>query len=525
MWLKKRSREASHPDVVSRGPEIRCQPVAIQHIANFSYPRTDFVHLYSQEQPEDTRASRGSESSPPTLVEDHGSDLSVEDDSQYRATGADLWDSWHIEESEGHTRDRPALLKSSCGAQERRSQHVPSGRRHNPSTTRDPALSSGSQSSQASQHVFLPCPEHQLHTPRVAPKVSYSLLPPAEIPRKRLPVPLQSSSDRRPVGLEPSPLSPYIRPTAHSRNATSSGRRQEKPGHRSISSRAITPSLPHGGSIGASSSDSIPLLRRSPGPTPPASPSATSSSEVRISSERPSRALPRAIQGSASHTHLRHPSLSKNATRSTPSLANLAKSDHQAQASDIRPQRPSNPAGFYDRPLPPLPIETARPPTPPTISVFESDSDDDSDDAGDGRQGGARNFARRFLHDLVHHHPRDRRRKAASAGLEHKRSVSDEGPSSSPPKERGRIGLARTLNAAARYHRRGGDGTGDGDSAAAARRAAVSMDLPRDRDGRQLLPYRQVPGPEDEAEKGGGTRFWSGRSSNEFFGRIMRRKR
>jgi hypothetical protein len=50
------------------------------------------------------------------------------------------------------------------------------------------------------------------------------------------------------------------------------------------------------------------------------------------------------------------------------------------------------------------------------------------------------------------------------------------------------------------------------------------MDLPRDRDGRHPHPYRQVPEREEEPENGGGTRFWSGRSSNEFFGRIMRRK-
>ncbi|SPQ19480.1 4bce1a12-cdf6-4fb5-8da5-4ebb299613a4 [Thermothielavioides terrestris] len=323
MWSMKRSRANGHVEI-SEHTEIRRKPMpsSNQQVANFSYPRTDFVHLYRRDDPV-VRDSLGSESSPPPMVEDHGSDLSAEDDCQYRVAGSELWDSWPAREHKGKKIDYPAFIKS---------------------------------------------------------------------------------------------------------------------------------------------------------PTD------------------------------------RNFSLSKITTRSSPSLANLAKAHHQASKTGHH-HKPVTPADLYDRPLPPLPTE--RPETPPQVSVFETDTDDEADE-DDGRPTSeAKKFARRLMHGLVHHHlhhHHDNEKRDKGTAPDHKRSISDDGPSGS--KEGGgggRMGISRTFNAAARYRHSGG--TAD---AAGPPRAAVSMDLPRDSGHRQ---YQQMA---DEGEKGG--RFWSGRASNELLGRIWKRR-
>jgi hypothetical protein len=112
IWLMKRSKMDNHAEV----PDIQCQPLPKQHNTNFSYPRTDFVHQYRKAE-SSVRDSRGSESSPPPMVEDHGSDLSAEDDCHYRVTGMDLWDSWHARDHEEKKAAYPALIHSPAGAQ------------------------------------------------------------------------------------------------------------------------------------------------------------------------------------------------------------------------------------------------------------------------------------------------------------------------------------------------------------------------------------------------------------------------
>ncbi|KAK4157022.1 hypothetical protein C8A00DRAFT_40605 [Chaetomidium leptoderma] len=546
MWLMKRSRTGNHPEV----PDIRCQPLLKQPVANFSYPRTDFIHLYRKELP-GIRDSHGSESSPPPMVEDHGSDLSTEDDCQYRVTGADLWNSWHAREKEGKKPDYPALINSTPRVHETQSPMA----RENPQATRGP-LSSGSQNRQVTRPMVVSCPEQRPHPPRPPPKGCYSLFPPPDVSHQRSLAPLQIPSVPRQPGLEPSPLSLNFPPTPSSRNIFTDAKGNAVVMFRPSSSRATTPGSVHGGSIAASSSDSIPLLLRSPGPTPPDSPSGTSSS-----SEAPNNPSIKPVKSrSPSHTNLRNFSLSKMTTQSSPSLANLAKTHHQQQPQPptpktpkTRPQpttptTPTSTTALYDRPLPPLPTQMQqqqqpKPPSPPPhISVFETDTDDDDDSdneddtgrlrprtgGGSGGGGETKNFARRFMHGLVHHHhhlgsQHDNKKQGAE---QHKRSVSDEGPSTSAASggERGsgggRSGISRTLNAAARYRRGGGEA-----------RAAVSMDLPRRSGGgggggAGRLRYQQVGEELEKGGGGGGGRFWGGKGGGGemLWERILRRK-
>ncbi|KAK3336643.1 hypothetical protein B0T19DRAFT_437384 [Cercophora scortea] len=61
----------------------------------YQYPETAHHRLY--EQP-DYRESLGSDCSVPGMVDDHGSDVSTEDDYQYHAVGTEVWDLfWHAQ--------------------------------------------------------------------------------------------------------------------------------------------------------------------------------------------------------------------------------------------------------------------------------------------------------------------------------------------------------------------------------------------------------------------------------------------
>jgi hypothetical protein len=101
------------------------------------------------------------------------------------------------------------------------------------------------------------------------------------------------------------------------------------------------------------------------------------------------------------------------------------------------------------------------------------------------------------MHGLVHHQDSSSKREKI-LGQDHKRSVSDDGPSTATSKERGggsgKSGLSRTLGG--RYRR--GGALGEGPSSA---RRATSMDLPRE--GEEAGAYQQVSGEEGEGSKGG----------------------
>ncbi|KAL2135591.1 hypothetical protein VTI74DRAFT_7867 [Chaetomium olivicolor] len=289
---------------------------------------------------------------------------------------------------------------------------------------------------------------------------------------------------------------------------------------RPSSSSITTPSSAHCGSIAASSSDSIPLLLRGPQPTPPDSPSSTI-----FPSGPPAHGSLDKKKRTPSVSNLRNFSFSKLATRSSPSLANLAKAHRQ--------QPPPTPSDLCGRPLPPLPTQPSSPhreperspSPPPNISVFETDTDEDSD--SDARKS----LARRFVAGLVHHHHHsgsgggtDRGQKShshpqggAGAVADHKRSQSDEGPSSlssssnNMNKEMGSknggggMGISKTLGATGRQRRVETVSSGE---AVSLGRGAVSMDLPRNSGYSQQQEQEQQQ--QDGRGEKGGVRFWRG---------------
>lgn len=475
MWLLNPSNMDSQEDI-THSSELRslCQPSSKLNMANFSYPRSDFIHFYHREQ-QGGRGSLGSDSSAPGMVEDLGSDLSVDED----CTGSDLWDSfWHVREPEGRRPDYPALIDSAV-------------HQKSPMAQTDQSISPAQGPGSGSQHGrTVPCPRHRPRTPKHPPKACYSLFPIADVPDKRLPAPPSQPSHPRQPRIDPPPPVHGSLTTPNLRRACVDSRgktmpKSNTPVSRPGSSRAATPMSGRGDSTAASSSESIPLLIRShpnsPHSSPPVSPSDTCPSPRTPTYPSPS--------------NLRAPALSKTKTRSSPSLAQLARS--QGQTTTRGPPRKPPTSPDLNRPLPPLPVE--RPPSPPHISVFETDSDDEDDAEGGSRVGDAKNFARRFMHGLVHHHHNERRDK--SPGADHKRSVSDEGPSTA----KGRAGssLSRAVLAARQK----------------STRAVVSMDLPRE----TRSQFQPLLG--DESEKGGSSRLWMGKQSSDlFFGKILRRK-
>lgn len=513
----------------------------IHYVANFSYPRTDLVHLYRKEQP-GARDSQGSESSPPPLVEDHGSDLSAAEDDLQQLPAADvkMWKKWRAKEEKLEKVERRARTNPT-GYQQLATPPAASPTAHCPP-------SSGSQSGQQNIRVVVPCPEQQRpQAPKPPPKGGYSLFPSASVSARRAHVPLPAPPTiPQQSGLAPSPVSPNFSFPVPLQGAIDR-RNQPVAACRPNIWTAKAPGGVHGGSIAASSSDSIPLLLRSPGPTPPHSPPGTSSS-----SEAPPYPFELEKRPPPPETTLRDlPPMVKKATRSSPSLANLARAQRQGQAQEPLPQRPPTPTDIHDRPLPPLPsLQTALPrfPSPPNVSVFEPDTDDEDEPVKSRPSSSeARNFARRLMHGLVHHHshsppssPHDRRDKGQHGLLlaDHKRSVSDEGPSTAAgssssaaagagvgagaaAKDRGsagsggsggRGGFSRTLGAAARYRWGGTAASAGAEEVSAPVRGAVSMDLPRERVGEEGGRGRPQQGG-DEGERGG-----------RFLGRLLRRK-
>ncbi|KAL2180993.1 uncharacterized protein P884DRAFT_274837 [Thermothelomyces heterothallicus CBS 202.75] len=519
MWLMK----PPMPDNFQDADERPCHSISRQHITNFSYPRSDFVHYYPKKHLT-ARNSQGSDSSPPQLVEDHGSDFSVEDDPQFRTLEANSWDSWHARGEQRVKSNHPALIDS-AGSREVTARGPTLARGESSPTTRSP-VDSGSQTDEATRLVATSCQDQVLQSPRTPQKACYSLFPSTDPSPKRSPARLQTCLDGQPPGLETSPLYYDFPSPPRSRAAITSGKNNATVTPTPGSSRATTSCSRHAGSSAASSLDSIPLLLRSPGPTPPGSPS------TRSSSESPNFSSFEVRNYSPPRNNHRNISLSEISGQSSPPLPNLANTQRQNQPRNhFTNSRPLVRAGiYYDRPLPPLPTERSS--SPPHISVFETDSDDEDggeDDRPSSITESTRNLARRFMQGLVHHshHHHHRHHKPSPVGREkrvgqrpdHKRSVSDEGPttSASAAKSKGsdssdggsaRIGIAWKLNAAAGY-RKGGTTAA---VKAAASRGVVSMDLPRG-----------SASPEGGVERYGGQKAGR-RRVDSLWMRILRRK-
>lgn len=482
-------------------------------MSNFSYPRTDFVHIY---QPNRThgRGSLGSDCSAPPMVEDHGSDFSTEDDHYYYIALGEFLDSFrHIQiPGEMKAEEYLAQTKPTVGTPE-------SGRDGETAMMQENMLmpparppSSESEKRLVSRPLNRVSPEpHRPRTPKRPPRVSYSLFPSTDSDKRRPAAPPLSLLKRAP-GAEPS--------TQVSRRTATDAK--GNPGSHDITnqpspSRAATPHPPLGDSIAASSSDSIPLLLRdatsSPEPSPPISSGEGSSRSG--SPVSPRYPWLRTGRRTPSINNLRDDSLPKGSGRSSPALARLSmkygRTQPQARDPQCQTQATANP--ILARPLPPLPsAKEERPPSPPQVSVFETDSDDEADD------GGTKRFARRLMHGLVHHHHHHHHHDDTSHGgrnrnsgfADHKRSASDDGPTASSGKgSGGRHGISRAVHAA--RHRRAGTS------------GAVSMDLPREdyhHYGQQQQQQEEVA-TEEGAEEGN-----SSRSAGEvFWGRLFSTRR
>lgn len=136
------------------------------------------------------RSSRGSESSVPSMVDDHGSETSIDDDQYYRTSGDQIWDTfWHSgcsdEEEEQPAQSPsyqyPALITPSLSVD---TQHFPASRKpptqsqslgaiEAPAYAEHPSAGNA-QTRPARRHVNQPC------------RASYSIFPPQdEISRQR----------------------------------------------------------------------------------------------------------------------------------------------------------------------------------------------------------------------------------------------------------------------------------------------------------------------------------------------------
>ncbi|KAH6630408.1 hypothetical protein B0J18DRAFT_475145 [Chaetomium sp. MPI-SDFR-AT-0129] len=498
MWPRKGSNQAD-ADAAEAGSR---RPV-VRHVANFSYPRSDFVHLYRKEEPAD-RDSQASGSQPPPLVEDHGSEVSADDDSsQYRlsASGTNIWAPWQVgEEGKKPGGPRPMNRGSTQEADSRRV--VPPSRGN--TTTRSGPRDVDRHNDRGPRRGVVSCPEQRPYPPKPPPRGHYSLFPQTGAPLGQAPElshPPAGPATRRP-GLE-SRRSPHTDPpTSMPRDAAA--------GQRPLRSSATGSA--HEGRTSATSSGSIPRSQRSEQPTPSRSPTAASF----LTDTSPGHASPRPPTQPTSHTNQRRFPLSKSATRSSPSLAALAHAQRLEQQSTPPPRKPPTPttSPAVNRALPPLPSETPstptlphdRSPSPPKVSVFEMDSDDED---GRPRSGEAtKNFARRLMHGLVHYSHADKKEKdsgAAGSVPEHKRSVSDKGPTTS---------TMATASSAVPGRGHPQDGGGIARTRTARRRRAASVDSPTGSDGREVVGGGRAGKEESgDAEKGG-----------TFLGRIWKKK-
>ncbi|KAK3367096.1 hypothetical protein B0T24DRAFT_380955 [Lasiosphaeria ovina] len=369
-------------------------PRAIYPMETYQYPCSDPPH--NQCQVEAGRESLGSDCSVPGMVEDHGSDVSVDEDYQYHTTGTDLWDSfWQIrtQDSSSTTHRYPALIDSSS-----RGQH----------NTQDPtrpvlgredkqASQSGTREGQlntSSRPPNAPSPTRQRpQTPKVA---SYSLFPPTDPPDRQIPpIPPRKSSFARPLGATVVPFqqaskSPSL--TSHDQYLGAMSNNMAK----ALNSMSA-------------STTSIPSMLPPPAPAPAEFP--RQSPWLKPLPEPPGR--PRTAIRRPSFANLRKFSFSNLSTRSSSSLAHVARTQAHAQGrgGSQNPGAPGKPSALRSECAacqPPV----ARSEPPAHVSVFEVDSDDEEDsdeeiDSAVGNDERGVGLARRFMRGLMLRSGRD----------------------------------------------------------------------------------------------------------------------
>jgi len=370
-------------------------------VSNYPCPRSSSDSYHPMSDHEDRRGSAGSDCSMPGMVEDHGSEISAEDDYQCHPTDTELWDSFWQTKADEAARGRvqyPALLDTY------RPHHQPPVVMASQGLQQAPRDRAGSQSTQGGSSWPLPqsntgVKRHEKTTPRA----SYSLFP--------------STTDTPPVQSSGSPRRPSLPKQSGDSDSRSSGssnntrrpsvdvalNNPEDPAQVASYMRRPLPATPRRTVPSVSPLDMKPLPK-----TP---------DEEQESPPRPSIASRRKA------------SISKTPTRSLPSLAvqhqTIIPLDKELRSYRSQVLRvPST-----------LPEE---PPSPPQISVFEWDHI-----PGPG-------LARRFVRGLVPRSPRWDRNGIKEIGSHQRRaSLSPTTPTGTRFKStwprRGRAGTTGTV--------------------------------------------------------------------------------
>ncbi|KAK5662916.1 hypothetical protein OQA88_6328 [Cercophora sp. LCS_1] len=361
------------------------------------------------------RDSVGSDSPVPVLVEDHGSDVSTEDD--YQHPGTELWDTfWQYRMSNqvaGGPR-YPALLnspatqskatQSRCAVMDSENRPQAIRTKEDQQTQSRPVAAAASATPKA----------RRTQSPKLLrPRASLSLFPPlsASDPPPGFPLVLNPRSRAA------SPLQPSSASSLNTSRPTSDGR--TTPGSMTSTTSSQHSQTTMSQAVRPSTRSTI----RTVIPTSSSPPTPFSALQEHTSSRPPSHLKPlpkippeaRATSRRPSLANLRKLSLSRIGTASSPSLAHLANSQSTSQGQQHRarpsvdiprprhPLRESNLPPPPQRPLPPLPTP------PPNVSVFDFDSDDDT----------PRGFARRLVHDMVqkaHVHRKEKYQRSVTDG-------------------------------------------------------------------------------------------------------------
>lgn len=343
-------------------------------VNNYSYPRADAARC--QRKSIMGRGSLDSDCSMPGMVDDHGSDVSAEDDYQYHVSAAELWDSfWQASGTKEQRSKRDAYPAFTAPPALRPQAQQPEPRIREEADT-DSCAYTG-RISPESPSWPLPCNAAQDRPVKtITPKASYSLFPaPAKVPALPVLPPRQSSlgaplPSSRPH--TPTTRRPAVRASSHSLS--------------SVPKMRPNPiDLGHVASYSSSSAPVSPMLAlTSPpiGPPPSALPPPPRRPALRNRSAS-------AAAGTFRPQHFIPPSLA-TATSAPPTITTFSGAA-AASTSSLVSSRSPTPAQM--RPLLPA--------SPPKVSVFEADSDTEEDDHD-------KSFARRIV-----------------KGLAHKRSVSD----------------------------------------------------------------------------------------------------
>ncbi|KAK1758625.1 hypothetical protein QBC47DRAFT_399521 [Echria macrotheca] len=496
-------------------------------LEHYTFPRPGPAPSTPHPSQEVERDSLGLDCSVPGMIEDHGSDVSVEDDYEY--PGTELWDTFWQTRMRNRTLRGPrypALIDSpatTCKSTQNRDSIMEHNRQ-----VANRQVASRDQTNRYSGASPSPSPSpsrrrERPRTPKPAPRASYSIFPPSSTTKPPSGIP--SFSRPRPPNALPLREAPPSclntpRPSlcdrdesldlARSRTASPELPATARPRRTAPTAtiRAVTPtpgspvipfpSLP--------TEPPRPPSRLKPLPSPP--------SEPQTATKRPSFA------------NLRKLSFSKLATNSSPSLAQLARSHALSQprsqsqlksrlSNDVtrsqqHPLRESSlPPAEPTRPLPPLPPSSRQQagqpsPEPPTVSVFEFD-DSDAESIADGSNRQPRRLAQRLIRSLASHNFRWDKDKDKDKGGTRQRSASDGGEQRTPSSAPTMVVAAEATSAQGRRTR--ADTVGGW---ASKRKGSVGSGEKED------------AVEEDEDGRDGG-KPWLTRQSSEVFGRILGR--